>query len=110
MFTASYRRRSMWSEFSDWLRSWAPRRTWSSQLRSSVDVDELTNQVANRLGMSLRSARHMSRSAMRDARRAGRQMARLGGDTLEWAGRPNVLKIGMVVAGLGLLALWAGRR
>lgn len=110
MFTASYRRRSAWSEFSDWLRSWTPRRTWSSQLKSAVDVDELTSQVADRLGLSWRNARHMSRSAMRDARRAGRQMARMGEHTLEWAGRPNVLKIGMVVAGLGLLALWAGRR
>ncbi len=109
MFTASYRRRSVWSDLSDWFKSWTPRRTWSSQLKSA-DVDELTSQVADRLALRWRDARRLSRSAMRDAKRTGRQMVRIGENTLHWAGRPNVLKIGMVVAGLGILALWVGRR
>ncbi len=110
MFAAAYRRKSVWSDFSDWVRSWMPARNWPSQLKDVVDVDELTDQVAQRIDKSWRNARQMSRAALREARRGGRRMTGFGEDAMQWAGRPNTLKIAMVVAGLGILAIWAGRR
>lgn len=97
---ASRRDRSFLSDVREWMRDWPSRRS------RAIDLDRLTDQVAQRLSRSM----HGARGAWLRTGRTGREWAQASGESAVAVARSPYLRVAAFAAGLSLLAVLVARR